>query len=245
MCLNHFNPKNHQGAGEQMSINFGQLTELTTRVRSLFIATLALGCAFGTVTHAGAQTITLPATPGAITPPAGNSAFLLGHAVGTQGYVCLPTSTGASTASWTVNASRPEATLFVNFFDRYEEVVTHFLSPDTNPNKSAPNPLPFGSATWQSSLDSSKVWGQSLQSIPAGSDPSCPNTGAIACLLLQSIGSADGLAGGKFMTQTTFVQRLNTKGGSAPNAGCSVLSDVGKQTLVPYTADYYFFHADE
>jgi hypothetical protein len=27
---------------------------------------------------------------------------------GTQGYVCLPTSAGASTASWTVNAARPE-----------------------------------------------------------------------------------------------------------------------------------------
>jgi hypothetical protein len=23
------------------------------------------------------------------------------------------------------------------------------------------------------------------------------------------------------------------------------LSDVGKQTLVPYTADYYFFHGDK
>jgi hypothetical protein len=52
---------------------------------------------------------------------------------------------------------------------RYVEVVTHFLSPDTNPNQFAPNPLPFGSASWQSSFDSSKVWGKTLQSIPAGS----------------------------------------------------------------------------
>ena len=44
------------------------------------------------------------------------------------------------------------------------------------------------------------------------------------------------------MTQTTCVQRLNTDGGSA--AGCAVSSDVGKQTLVLYTADYYFFRAD-
>lgn len=47
------------------------------------------------------------------------------------------------------------------------------------------------------------------------------------------------------MTSTTFIQRLNTQGGSAPSAGCSVATDVGKQTLVPYTADYYFFRADE
>ena len=165
--------------------------------------------------------------------------------MGTQGYVCLPTTAAASTASWTVNAARPEATLFVSVFDRFEEVVTHFLSPDTNPNQFAPNPLPFGSASWQSSFDSSKVWGKTLQSIPAGSDQSCPNTGAIPCLLLQSIGTQAGPAGGSFLTKTTFIQRLNTQGGSAPNTGCSILSDVGKQTLVQYTADYYFFHGDE
>jgi hypothetical protein len=54
-----------------------------------------------------------------------------------------------------------------------------------------------------------------------------------------------GPVGGNFLTQTTFIQRLNTQGGSAPDTGCSVLSDVDKQTLVPYTADYYFFHADK
>jgi hypothetical protein len=228
-----------------MSFNLSRLTRKTTRVRSLFVAILVLGWVFGRVTHAGAQKITPPTTPNALTPPAGNSAFLLGQAVGTQGYVCLPTSAGASTASWTVNAARPEATLFVNVFNRYLEVVTHFLSPDTNPNQFAPNPLPFGSASWQSSFDSSKVWGKTLQSIPAGSDQSCPNSGAIPCLLLQSIGTEAGPAGGSFLTKTTFIQRLNTQGGSAPNTGCSILSDVGKQALVPYTADYYFFQGDE
>jgi hypothetical protein len=167
----------------------------------------------------------------------------LGRATGTQGYVCLPTSPGASTASWTVNGARPEATLFTSFFGQEVEIITHFLSPDTNPNEFAPNPVPFGSATWQSSLDSSKVWAQVLHAnaIPAGTDPSCPNSGSIACLLLQSIGTEKGPAGGKVMTQVTFVQRLNTKGGSAPADGCAVSTDVGKQTLVPYTADYYFY----
>jgi hypothetical protein len=125
------------------------------------------------------------------------------------------------------------------------EIISHFLSPDTNPNEFAPNPLPFGSPTWQNSLDSSVVWAKVLSSIPAGSDPSCPNSGAIACLLLQSIGSKAGPAGGKFMTKTTYIQRLNTAGGSAPVAGCSAATDVGKQVLVPYTADYYFFRADD
>jgi hypothetical protein len=188
------------------------------------------------------EEITNPTTPAAITPPAGNSAFLVGHAVGTQGYVCLPTGSGAS---WTVNAARPEATLFTNIFGDAVQIITHFLSPNTNPNEFAPSPPPFGNPTWQSSFDSSKVWGQTLQAIPAGSDPSCPNTGAIPCLLLQSIGSQQGPTGGKLLTKTTFVQRLNTKGGSAPTDSCSTNADVGNQRLVPYTADYFFFRKDE
>jgi hypothetical protein len=237
-----------------LSYNVNQQPKETARVRSLYVAALVLACAFGTVTNAAAQKIASPTTPALITPPAGNSAFLLGHARGTQGYVCLPKGSGAS---WTVKPARPEATLFTTVFGLDFQIITHFLSPDANPNEAAPNPLPFGSATWQSSFDSSKVWAQvplsnsttppSPASIPAGSDPSCPNTGSIACLLLQSIGSLQGPTGGKFLTQTTFVQRLNTKGGSAPDDadGCGSAANVGNQRLMPYTADYYFFRADQ
>ena len=227
-----------------MNYNLGQEPKKTARVRKLFAAALVLGCAFGTVAQAQAQNISSPTTPPIITPPAGNSAFLVGHAVGTQGYVCLPNGAGPS---WTAKPSRPEATLFTNFFGKDVQIINHFLSPDANPNDAAQDPLPFGSATWQSSFDSSKVWAQVLHSnsIPAGSDPSCPNTSAIACLLLQSIGSEQGPTGGGALTKTTFVQRLNTKGGSAPADGCSTDADVGNQTLVPYTADYYFFRKDE
>jgi hypothetical protein len=200
----------------------------------------ALGVLVGPgVASADESTVSTPVTPPLITPESGNSAFLGTHGVGTQGYVCLPTATGAS---WTVANARPEATLFVNVAGQPVEVVTHFLSPNTSPNDAAPNPLPFGNATWQSSLDSSKVWAQVEHSIAAGTDPSCPNTGSIACLLLQVIGAESGPAGGKSLNRTTFIQRLNTRGGSAPGAGCSVAADVGKQALVPYSADYYFFH---
>ena len=126
-------------------------------------------------------------------------------------------------------------------FGQDVQSMTHFLSPDTKPNQYAPDPLPFGSPTWQSSYDSSVVWAKALKSIPAGTDPSCSHTGAIPCLLLQSIGSQQGPTGGGLMTKTTYIQRLNTTGGVAPSEGCSVASDVGKQKLVPYTADYYFF----
>ena len=65
------------------------------------------------------------------------------------------------------------------------------------------------------------------------------------CLLLQVIGTDEGSTGGRSLTKTTFIQRLNTHGGSAPLTGCLVTGDVGKQVLVPYSADYYFFRKDQ
>ena len=184
----------------------------------------------------------IPSPTTTIPPPAGNSAFLLGHGVGTQGYVCLPTGVGG--ASWTVNGARPEATLFTHIFGEAVQIITHFLSPVVNPNDIGPKPSRFGDVTWQSSFDSSRVWAQKQKFVTAGTEASCPNSGAIDCLLLQVIGSDEGPAGGRLLTKTTFIQRLNTNGGSAPATGCLVTGDVGKQVLVPYSADYFFFRAD-
>src|SRR6267142_2670470 len=182
-----------------------------------------------------------PVTPSNVTPPVGNHLFLAGHAFGSQGYVCLPKD---GSVSWTVNGARPEATLFATFFGEPVQIITHFLSHDDHPNENAPKPVAFGNVTWQSSFDSSKVWAQTQHFVTAGSEPSCPNTGSIACVLLQVIGEEQGPAGGKLLTKTTFIQRLNTNGGSAPATGCGVAGDVGKQALVPYSADYFFFRAD-
>jgi len=222
-----------------MSYNLGQKSKKTEGVRSLLAAALVLACAFGTVTNAAAQKVTPPSAPAEITPEAGNTAFAVGHALGTQGYICLPTSTGGT--SWTVLSARPEATLFARVFGHDIQIITHFLSPDNSPERVA-------RATWQSSLDSSKVWAVKVKGIPAGSDPaSCPNTGAIDCLLLGQVGTQEGPTGGKFLAKTTFIQRLNTRGGSAPadNAGCTAATDVGHQLLVPYSADYFFYRRAE
>src|SRR4051794_18088509 len=152
-----------------MSYNVDQKTEKVRRVQRVLAAAFVLGFGLARIPHAQAQDLQAPTTPAIITPPAGNSVFLVGHAVGTQGYTCLPAGTGASTASWTVKSARPEATLFHNFIGRRFQIITHFLTPDTSPNDAAPDPIPFGSATWQSSLDSSKLWAQVLHSnsIPA------------------------------------------------------------------------------
>jgi Protein of unknown function (DUF3455) len=106
-----------------------------------------------------------PNAPAALTPPAGNSAFLLGHAVGTQGYVCLPTSTGAS---WTVNAARPEATLFKNGAGEVRQIITHFLSPNTNPNQFAPNRCPSATPPGRApSIAARCGHNRHIQSLPA------------------------------------------------------------------------------
>jgi hypothetical protein len=53
-----------------------------SRARSLTLTVLVLGCVLAAGAHA--QSLTTPATPALITPPQGNSAFLLGQAVGTH-----------------------------------------------------------------------------------------------------------------------------------------------------------------
>jgi hypothetical protein len=221
---------------KQMSYNVGQQTIKTARVRSLFVAALVLACAFGTVTLAAAQ-VTPPTTPTDIAVPAGNSAYLVGHAFGSQGYTCLPTSTGG--AAWNPTA-RPEATLFTDLFGSQFQIITHFQSINANPKAGVIVPQ-SGNATWQSSLDSSRVWMVKKNGIdPDPNVASCPNTGSIQCLLLQSVGNQKGPTGGNLLFKTTFIQRLNTNGGAVPTSACTV----GQTQLVPYTADYFFFRAD-
>ncbi len=57
-------------------------------------------------------------------------------------------------------------------------------------------------------------------------------------LLLLSTRSS---AGAGRMANVSSVQRLKTRGGVAPAAGCQSQADAGKQSKQPYTADYVFF----
>jgi hypothetical protein len=134
------------------------------------MAVLVLACAFGTITHAAAQ-VTPPPTPDTIAVPAGNSAYLVGHAFGSQGYTCLPTSTGGT--AWNPTA-RPEATLFTDLFGQQFQIITHFQSINENPKPGVIVPL-SGNATWQGSLDSSRVWMVKVNGIdPDPNTESCP-----------------------------------------------------------------------
>jgi uncharacterized protein DUF3455 len=174
---------------------------------------------------AHAAEVTPPPVPTAIQVPAGNKLFLVGHASGTQNYVCLPSGTGVRYVLFT-----PQATLFN---DDQEQVTTHFFSP---------NPSEGGTvrAAWQHSRDTSTVWGQ-VKPGHSSSDPEFVEPGAIPWLLVTVVGSQNGPTGGDKLTPTTFIQRLNTSGGAAPSTGCSLSTDVGNQAFVPYTTDYYFY----
>lgn len=181
-----------------------------------------------------AQSIKVPPIPPAIQAPAGNVPFLQGQAVGTQNYICLASSSGFS---WRFVG--PQATLFFTFKlfrnEIRQQITTHFLSP---------NPTEGGTAraTWQSSIDTSTVWGSA---IALSSDSNFVAPGAIPWLLLQVVGAQSGPTGGAFLTQTTFLQRLNTSGGVLPSTGCSQASDIGATAFVPYTADYFFYKASQ
>jgi hypothetical protein len=190
-------------------------------VRRRLLLAIATALAVSLPLAASAHGIESPPVPAALRVPAGNQAFVVAHAIGTQNYVCLP-------SGWTFLG--PQATLF----DRHDkQLMTHFLS--ANPDESA-----TPRATWQHSRDTSAVWALAIAS---STDPAYVEPGAIPWLLLRVVGAEDGPTGGDALTATTFIQRVDTSGGVAPATGCSAPADVGKRALVPYTTDYVFYKA--
>lgn len=196
----------------------------TRRILSNAAAT-TLAAAFAALVSQPTQAdVTPPPVPASIQVPAGNTAFRLGHAVGTQNYACLPTDNGVAWALYT-----PQATLFD---ETDTQTMTHFFSP----NPVAPAEfLP----TWQDSLDTSAVWVKAAAAPYTGADFVEP--GAIAWLLLKVVTAVGGPTGGDDLTATTYIHRLTTSGGVAPATGCSRPRDIGKKAFVPYAADYYFY----
>ena len=145
--------------------------------------------------------------------------FLVGHGFGTQNYVCLPSGAGVAFTLFT-----PEATLFD---DQSEQITTHFFSP--NPDEQG-----VIRATWEDSRDTSMVWGAVTHQVIVKQD-------SIPWLRVDTKGVASGPTGGDRLTQTKFIQRINTVGGVATATECISATDIGKKAFVPYTADYLFY----
>ena len=155
----------------------------------------------------------------------GTGCFSLGHAVGTQGYVCVAIGSRYRWAPF-----GPQATLFNA---EGQQILTHFLSP--TPYSLLPNP------TWQHSRDSSSVWGQVISS---SSDPDFVAPGAIPWLLLEAAVVGNGPTGGDKLLATRFIQRVNTVDGRAPSTGCASPQDVTKRALVPVRSRLLLFQGE-
>jgi hypothetical protein len=200
---------------------------ITRRLR-LIACISALGTAFMIALPqiAHAQHVTPPSVPGTLQPPEGNEAFLIGHAFGSQDYVCAASGSGVAFVLTT-----PEAVLFDNPARR---VVNHFFSP---------NPVEGGTirATWQSTRNSSVFWGKLAKAATFDTDPHFVAKDAIAWLLLSQAGVLEGSGNGDNLAVATFVQRVNTMGGLAPSIKCNSPADIGTTAVVPYEADYVFY----
>jgi hypothetical protein len=148
------------------------------------VAALAVALMVALPQPAYAGPITPPPVPAEIQVPAGNEVFLVGHAIGTQNYVCLPSSSSSSGFAFTLFT--PQATLFK---DNDKQLMTHFFSP---------NPSEGGTirATWQDSRDTSTVWGAVRQG-NSSTDSAYVAPGAIAWLLVTVVGAKDGPTGGR------------------------------------------------
>jgi hypothetical protein len=139
------------------------------------------------------------------------------HAIGTQNYRCTPTAGPADadpTFKWVFVA--PVADLFNSCGTK---VGSHFKVADSNP------PAP----EWKYEVDGSSVLGLRISDAPV--------VGSIPQLLLKENGhSGTGLFAG-----VTFVQRLQTVGGSAPDVAECTAANVDEIVEVAYSAQYYFY----
>lgn len=191
-----------------------------------YVTALGMALTIAQPYAAHAQTVTPPPVPTNIQVPAGNQAFLLGHGVGTQNYACVATKS-VGHVDWVLFT--PEAILFS---DEQAQLTSHFFSPNPDEGGVAVR------ATWVDSRDTSTVWAKANAQ---SSDPAFVNQNAVPWVLLEVVGKQAGPTGGATLSPSTFIQRLNTFGGSAPSTGCDSPTDIGKKAFVPYTADYFFF----
>jgi hypothetical protein len=89
----------------------------------------------------------------------------------------------------------------------------------------------FAGPSWEAN-DGSLVTGAKVAAAPS------PDPTAIPWLLLKAATNA----GQGLFSDVTWIQRLDTVGGLAPAAGCDD-AHVSSEVLVPYRADYFFYHS--
>ncbi len=144
--------------------------------------------------------------------PDGNKVILHTYAKGVQVYICTQDPKDTSNFTWVLK--EPFADLYADSAHK-NPVGKHYFTNGKNP-------------TWEST-DGSKVIGGKLMQVNS------PDGSGIPWLLLKAtIPSGTGV-----LSQATFIQRINTKGGKAPVAANKSLQ--GQLAKIPYTAEYLFY----
>jgi hypothetical protein len=189
---------------------------------NVLVTTLAVAVS-GSVQAAGP--LTRPAVPTTLEVSSDYKLFLVGHAIGTQNYICAPAAT-ESGVDWLFIG--PQATVYDS---DGQQILTHFLSK---------NPFRDDAlhATWQHSRDTSVVWAKKLR---GSTDAPYVAPDAIEWLLLEVTGAQVGPFGGIKVSPSLLIQRVHTVGGlKPPSAECTV-DKINTRRLVDYEADYYFY----
>jgi hypothetical protein len=196
------------------------------RRRARRVALLGAALALLPAARSADALVQVPSVPPGLEAPAGHAPYLMGRALGTQNYVCARAETSPTGVAWTLFG--PQATVFDM---RNRQIMTHFLSQ---------NPVETGvpRATWHHSHDSSTVWAVRVE---GSSDPAWVEPDAVPWLLLKVVGTQRGPRGGRRLAGTTYIQRIDTAGGPAPQDGCTSEADLAKTVLVPYSAHYVFY----
>lgn len=182
-------------------------------MRRVLAVLFVTACAHGapaTSTTTSEPTAVRPSVAAELAVPDDLPLVLVGNAKGVQAYECAAGDAGQ--LAWKLHAPRAE------LFDAGgARVAIHFGGADKN--------LPAG-PYWEAS-DGSRVHG--------GKPVSVANPGSIALLKLEALDTS----GTGVLAKVTFIQRLATTGGVAPEGACTA----GQTADVTYTATYYFYAA--
>jgi hypothetical protein len=151
--------------------------------------------------------------PSAIQTPADSSKLILHvYAKGIQAYTCSPDPKNASHYVWTLKG--PRADLYTD--SAYSKRVgKHYFNGDKK-------------AVWED-MDGSVITGAKLRQANA------PDGVSIPWLLVKKLAAK----GPGVLTPVVFVQRVQTKGGSAPSVAGA--QDNGRTVEIAYTAEYFFY----
>lgn len=87
----------------------------------------------------------------------------------------------------------------------------------------------FAGPSWEAA-DGSRVTGKAIANAPS------PDPDSIPWLLVNIVSHE----GNGVLSRATSIQRINTKGGKSPSAGCDA-EHLDKEVRVPYSADYLFY----